>query len=112
MSRSMIARYVNPWKYRRDQAEAARLAALRARDGDGCRRCRRPMRFDLPPGHDLAPRVEDIAFTPAGEEQALESLCLTHRRCNPAGADNTAEVTERARRKNEAELFAKARKRA
>ena len=112
MSRSIIVRYVNPWKYKREQEEAARVAALRSRDGDECRRCRRPLRFDLTPGHDLGPKVEEIAPTPDGEIAALESLCLTHRRCNAAGADNTAEVTERARRKNEAELFAKSRKRA
>jgi hypothetical protein len=112
MSRSIIARYVNPWKYKREQEEAAWLAALLARDGDECRRCRRPMRFDLTPGHDLGPKVEEVAPAPAGEAPPLESLCLTHRRCNAAGADNTAEVTERARRKNEAELFGKARRRA
>lgn len=112
MSRSIIARYVNPWKYKREQEEAARIAALRQRDGEDCRRCRRPMRFDLTPGHDLGPKVEEVAPTPEGETPALESLCLTHRRCNAAGQDNTAEVAERARRKNEAELFARSRKRA
>lgn len=112
MSRSIIARYVNPWKYKREQAEAARVAELRSRDGDDCRRCRRPLRFDLTPGHDLGPKIEEIAPTPKDEVPALEALCITHRRCNAVGADNTAEVTERARRKNEAELFAKSRKRA
>jgi hypothetical protein len=112
MSRSIIARYVNPWKYKREQEETARVAALRQRDGDECRRCRRQLRFDLTPGHDLGPKVEDIAETLDGVAPALEGLCLTHRRCNAAGADNTAEVTERARRKNEAELFARSRKRA
>jgi hypothetical protein len=112
MSRSIIARYVNPWKYKREQAEAARVAALRSRDGDECRRCRRPLRFDLTAGHDLGPKVEEIAPTSEGEVFALDALCLTHRRCNAVGADDTAEVTERARRKNEAELFARSRKRA
>lgn len=112
MSRFSLAKYVSPRKYKREQEEQRRLHALRQRDGDDCRRCRRPMRFDLTPGHDLGPRVEEIAPTPEGEEPALENFCLTHRRCNAAGADNTAEVTERARRKAEAELFAKARKRA
>ena len=38
--------YLNPWRLKRERA-AARIAALRARDGDNCVRCRRPMRFDL-----------------------------------------------------------------
>ena len=109
MSLSTIARYVNPWKFRREQEELQRIAALRSRDGDECRRCRRPMRFDLKPGQDLGPKVETIA--PGGTE-AFEGLCLTHVRCNPQGANNTAEVTDRVRRKNEAELFANSRKRA
>jgi len=103
MSPSIIARYVSPWKFRRQQEALERVAGLRQRDGDDCRRCRRPMRFDLPTGHDMAPKIEDV---PSGEQ------CLTHVRCNPQGADNTAEVTTRVRRKNEAELFAKSRKRA
>ena len=101
MSQSIIARYVNPWKFKREQEQLQRVAELRRRDGEDCRRCRRRMRFDLPAGHDLAPTIEQI---PSGE------TCLTHVRCNAQGADNTAEVTARVRRKNEAELFAKSRK--
>jgi hypothetical protein len=37
---------------------------------------------------------------------------LCHRRCNGEGADHTREVQERVRRKNEAVLFSKTRKRA
>jgi hypothetical protein len=40
---------------------------------------------------------------------SLDNLCLTHARCNTEPADMTLEVKERARRKNEAELFAAAR---
>lgn len=106
MSSSILAKYVTPWKYRREQ-EDQRVHALRKRDGDDCRRCRRPMRFDLPRGHDLGPKVESFE---AGPEPSLESQCLTHGRCNPEGADNTQEVQDRVRRKSEAELFAKARR--
>ncbi|WP_155265505.1 hypothetical protein [Sphingomonas segetis] len=105
MSRAILARYVTPWKFRRAQHEQ-RLAALRERDGDNCRRCRRPLRFDLPRGHDKAPRFEQIG---SGAE-ALDNLCLCHVRCNAAGADVTEEVTERVRRKSEAELFARPRR--
>jgi hypothetical protein len=109
MSSSILGRYVNPWKFKRDRAAAERVAALRQRDGEDCRRCRRPLRFDLPEGHDLGPRLEPFA---QGIE-SLDNFCLTHRRCTAeAAADATREVSERVRRHNEAELFAKARKRA
>lgn len=109
MSRFDLSRFVTPWRYRREQQER-RLAALRERDGDDCRRCRRPIRFDLAPGHDKGPKVETIL---PGEEsdQRLENLCLCHGRCNAAGADHTDEVNERIRRKSEAELLATSRKR-
>ena len=109
MSRSTIARYVNPWKFKREEAEQRRIAALRDRDGDSCSRCRRPLRFDLTPGHDSGPKIEQIA---PGTVDALDNLLLTHRRCHAEGIDHTGEVQERVRRKNEAELFANARKRA
>ena len=96
-----IARFIRPFAYRREQAER-QIAELRQRDGDSCRRCRRKLRFDLAEGHDLGPRIEPGAG---------ETLCLTHRRCHSAGADHTAEVTERRKRKNEAALFAKPKKR-
>jgi len=110
MTRSFIAKYVSPWAIRRDRAEQQRVAALRDRDGDNCRRCRRPMRFDLPRGHDRGPKVESIApYEGDGEPQPLDNLCLCHGRCNAAGADNTDEVTERIRRKSEAALLSRKR---
>ena len=109
MSSSVIGRYLNPWKFKREQAEQQRLQVLRRRDGDDCRRCRRPMRFDLPPGYDLGPKVESIAA--AAELEALDQLCLCHRRCNSEMADNTDEVKERIRRKAEAELLSRSRRR-
>jgi len=109
MSRAMIAKYVTPWKYKREREEAARVRALRERDGDNCARCRRPMRFDLPAGHDQGAKVEEIAASVAED---LGNLRLAHRRCNMPGVDHTDEVTERIRRKNEAELFSRKRKRA
>jgi hypothetical protein len=112
MSHSMIARYVNPWKYRRRQEELQRVAELRHRDGDECRRCRRPMRFDLTAGHDLGPKIEEVLPTAAAEAPPLDNFCLTHRRCSAESVDVTSEVFERVKRKNEAELFARARKRA
>lgn len=108
MTRSFIAKYVSPWALRKDKELQRRVATLRQRDGDTCRRCRRPIRFDLPRGHDKGPKLERIVPGDGGDE-ALENFCLCHGRCNAAGADNTDEVTERIRRKSEAELLAKSR---
>src|SRR5438045_6294006 len=105
MSRSIIAKYVTPWKYKREQ-ERKRLQSLRQRDGDDCRRCRRPLRFDLTDGHDLGAKIEWVVPEAAGGAPALENFCLTHRRCHSDAADYTAEVRERIRRKAEAELLA------
>jgi hypothetical protein len=105
----LLVKYLNPWAFRRQQRE--RLAALRQRDGDCCRRCRRPIRFDLPAGHDLGFRLERIVQANAGGTEALDNFCLTHGRCNVKAGDNTVEVLERLRPKREAELLSKARKR-
>lgn len=103
-----IRRYLNPWAFRREQRER-RLHALRDRDGDNCRRCRRPIRFDLPVGHDQGARIEQICAVSTGGADALGNLCLTHGRCNAKPADHTSEVRERLRPRREAELFSKAR---
>ena len=99
-----LARYLNPWAHKRAVAER-QLAELRQRDGDSCRRCRRPLRFDLPDGHDLGATIV------GGASNAVAESFLTHRRCHSAGTDHTAEVAERRKRKNEAELLAKQPKR-
>ncbi len=111
MTRGSIVHYLNPWLARREERRR-RLDALRQRDGDNCRRCRRPLRFDLPSGHDQGATIEEIRPTVVGGDGELENFCLTHRRCNTAGADHTDEVTERVRRRNEAALLARPRKRA
>ena len=108
---TLFIAYLNPWKLRREQRRQ-RLDALRQRDGDDCRRCRRPLRFDLPHGHDQGATIEAMGQTSEGGGESIENLCLTHYRCNPAGADHTEEVTERIRRRNEAALLSRPRKRA
>jgi hypothetical protein len=108
MSRSIIVKYVTPWVFKREREREERIARLRSRDGDNCRRCRRPIRFDLVNGHDRGPSIE--AVVPGLEEpEGIENFCLCHGRCNAEAGDNTLEVTERVRRKSEAELFTKAR---
>jgi hypothetical protein len=108
-SNAILAKYL-PWTVRREK-ERQRIAALRQRDGDDCRRCRRPLRFDLPHGHDLGAKIESIAAEADAEPGELDRLLLTHGRCNPAMVDHTGEVLERIRRKAEAELLAKPRRR-
>jgi hypothetical protein len=110
MSRSFLARYVSPWTLRKDKEQQQRIAAIRNRDGENCRRCRRPMAFDLPAGHERGPKIERIAGSANGEVEAIEDLCLCHVRCNSAGEDHTDEVQERLRRKAEAALLPKSRK--
>ena len=90
-----LLRFIAPGIHRRRQ-EAERLCTLRSRDGDNCARCRRSLRFDLPAGHDQGP--------------IIESGHLCHRRCNAGGVDHTIEVADRMRRKAEAALFAKSRR--
>ncbi|HJP68447.1 MAG TPA: hypothetical protein VJ846_06055 [Sphingomicrobium sp.] len=109
---SSLGRYLNPWKFKREQEELQRIAELRQRDGDHCRRCRRAIRFDLSTGHDQAPKIHDLAARCEGEQPAFETLCLVHTRCNAVGANHTAEVRERVQRRNEAALFANSKRRA
>jgi hypothetical protein len=106
MTGPSIVRYLNPWRLKRERA-AERVAMLRTRDGDNCTRCRRPLRFDLPNGHDQAPKIEP---KPAGGGE-LNRLCLCHTRCNPGMIDHTSEVAERMQRKAEAELLSRSRRR-
>ena|SRR6478735_6710852 len=106
MSQRSILQYLNPWKLKRER-EAARLAALRHRDGDACARCRRPLRFDLPRGYDQVCAIEPVS--PVGGE-GLDNFRLCHTRCNPSGKDHTGEARARVRREGEAALFDKTRK--
>ena len=106
MPSSSLARYLNPWKFRRDEQER-KIAELRHRDGDSCTRCRRPVRFDFPAGHDLSAKIESMAASEPAD--GIELSYLTHTRCNAQAGDNTAEVQERVRRKSEAALFNEAR---
>lgn len=97
---SSIGRILNPWKARREEMQR-RVDELRQRDGENCRRCRRPMRFDIPADHDSAPALVELSGTAA---------CLCHRRCNAETVDNTVEVQERMRLRLEAEAAAERRK--
>jgi 5-methylcytosine-specific restriction endonuclease McrA len=106
---SLITKFLNPWRYRRELREE-RTLALRQRDGENCTRCRRPIRFDLPAGHDQGAKLEQVVSRSAGGTETIDNLCLTHGRCNIKPRDDTAVVLERLRPKREAELLPKARK--
>jgi hypothetical protein len=107
MPKPSIIAYLNPWKLKREREQAARLAELRKRDGDSCARCRRPMRFDLPKGYDLAFAVEQVV---RGAGEGIDNLRLCHTRCNASGKDHTGEARARVRREGEAALFDRSRK--
>lgn len=109
MPRTSIVRYLIPWKFNREE-QARRLAELRRRDGDDCARCRRPLRFDLPAGHDQGAAIELVVPLAAGGSKALGNHRLCHGRCFAPGLDHTGEVTERMRRRNEAALLSKSRR--
>ena len=94
MTSRSIVHYLNPWAARREQARQ-RLDALRQRDGENCRRCRRAMRFDLPSGHDQAASIEQILPKANGGTMELGNLVLCHARCNPETVDHTLAVKER-----------------
>jgi hypothetical protein len=96
---SSIARYLRPLASRRDKRLRQQIEAVRERDGDNCRRCRRPMRFDLPNGHDAAPKLEQIGPGEDAATATLENLCLCHRRCNAEASDNTVEVLARVQQR-------------
>ena len=100
MMHSPIGRFLNPWKARNDELKR-RFSELRSRDGDDCRRCRRPIRFDLPPDHDSAPALVDLVSQLNGGPASLDNLCLCHARCNAETADSTGEVQERLKRRIE-----------
>lgn len=102
---SPIVKLLNPWRARREEMQR-RVDELRKRDGDTCRRCRRPMQFDLPSGNDSAPALIDLG----DGSGAVDDLCLCHTRCNAETVDNTVEVQERMKLRLETEAAAQRRK--
>jgi hypothetical protein len=83
MTRSFIATYVSPWVLGRDKQLQQKLAALRERDGDNCRRCRRPIRFDLPRGHDWSETVWVTDIWPRGRSKRIGRRAAADRQSLP-----------------------------
>lgn len=74
-----------------------RFAAIRARDGDDCWRCHRPMRFEGPPNCGKAATIEHITPRSKGGTDDLDNLRLCHVGCNRHLADHPPEQKERMR---------------
>ena len=74
-----------------------RFAAVRARDGDDCWRCNRPMRFEGPPNCGKAATIEHVLPRSKGGGDDLGNLRLCHVGCNRHLADHPPEQKERMR---------------
>jgi len=86
-----------PWWIRRHLAWQDSRAALRARDGDDCWLCHRPMRFGGPPNCGKAATIEHRLPVSKGGTDALDNLVLCHVGCNRHLADHPPEQKERMR---------------
>ena len=73
------------------------LKALRARDGDACWRCNRPMRFEGLPNKGKAATIEHYVPRSKGGGDELDNLRLCHVGCNRHLADHPPEQKERMR---------------
>lgn len=73
-----------------------RRGALRARDGDNCWRCNRPMNFN-DPNCRRAATIEHVTPRSKGGTDDLGNLRLCHVGCNRHLADHEPEQKERMR---------------
>ena len=73
------------------------LKALRARDGDQCWRCNRPMRFEGEPNCGKAATIEHYLPKAKGGTDDLANLRLCHVGCNRHLADHAPAQKERMR---------------
>ena len=90
-------RWSVPWWIARHRKKKVRLAALRARDGDDCWRCGRPMRFEGPPNRGRAATIEHLRPRSQGGTGALDNLRLCHVGCNRHLGAHPPEQKERMR---------------
>lgn len=81
MAKKSIAKYLNPWMFKR-QKKRERLTALLARDGDLCWHCGNKMRLGPPHNIGKAVTIEHYLPKAMGGTSALENLRLCHVRCN------------------------------
>jgi 5-methylcytosine-specific restriction endonuclease McrA len=96
MPRKRIAKYLNPWMFRREK-KRKRFEAIRARDGDNCWRCHHPMDFAAPSNSKRAPTIEHLQAKANGGTGKLDNLVLCHVGCNRHLGVNSPEQKERMR---------------
>ena len=86
-----------PWWRFKDRKSRA-IKRVRARDGDDCWLCARPMRFGAaPPNCGKAATIEHVVSLSKGGSCKLDNLRLCHPGCNRHLADKTPEQKERMR---------------
>lgn len=96
MPRAFVAKYVNPWMFKREK-KRARLKAIRDRDGDNCWRCHQPMRFGPPHNVGKAATIEHKIPRKMGGTSELSNLVLCHQGCNRHLGAHPPEQKERMR---------------
>ena len=70
---------------------------MRARDGDNCWRCHKPMRFGAPFNVGKAATVEHLLALANGGTWALDNLRLCHQGCNKFLGTYSPDQKERMR---------------
>jgi len=81
----------------------SKVERLRARDGDNCWLCNKPMKFDAKPNSAQAWSIEHLIPDCRGGPSTLENLVLCHPGCNRILKDrclkDKIKLRERRRRK-------------
>ena len=84
-------------------AKISKLTRLRARDGDHCWLCGKPIDFDAKPNSAKAPSIEHLISQSRDGTGIFENLALCHPGCNRILANRTLQdkirLRERRRRK-------------
>ena len=96
MPRKNIAKYLNPWMFRREK-KRRKFEEVRKRDGDNCWRCHHPMDFSEPRNKKKSATIEHRVPRCDGGNWALENLVLCHVGCNRHMGANSPEQKERMR---------------
>lgn len=80
MGRKSIAKYLNPWMFKRDKSRG-RVTELRAAYGDACWRCGHQMTFGLLAARRRA-TVEHLLARSQGGTSEWQNIRLCHSGCN------------------------------
>jgi hypothetical protein len=80
-------------------AAVGKVEKLRARDGDACWLCTRPMDFTAVPNSKKAPTIEHLVPRSLGGGGEMSNLVLTHQACNAHLANRPLSQKEEMRTK-------------